>query len=87
MNVNEADSPQAVIAVNRLVAGYGERRVLDGIDLHVDEGEIRAIMTGSVDEVRNSNDPRIQDMLNRRPREKPIDAAQYLQRLTEQRRH
>ena len=50
-------------------------------------GEGHVIMTGTVEEVRNSEDPRIQDMLNRRPREKTIDPDEYLQRLTERRKH
>jgi phospholipid/cholesterol/gamma-HCH transport system ATP-binding protein len=37
----------AVICVDSLVAGYGERTVLDGISLDVEEGEIRVIMGGS----------------------------------------
>lgn len=50
-------------------------------------GERQVIMTGTVEQVRNSDDSRIQDMLNRRPREKPIDPEEYLQRLTERRKH
>ena len=50
-------------------------------------GEGHVIMTGTVEEVRNSDDPRIQDMLNRRPREKAIDPDEYLKRLTERRKH
>ena len=49
-------------------------------------GAGHVIMTGTVEEVRNSDDPRIQDMLSRRPREKTIDADEYLQRLTERRK-
>ncbi len=45
-------------------------------------GEGKIIMTGSVEEVRASDDPRIQDMLNRRPRNENIDADEYLRRLT-----
>ena len=49
-------------------------------------GAGNVIMTGTVEEVKNSDDPRIQDMLSRRPREKSIDPDEYLQRLTEQRK-
>jgi hypothetical protein len=42
-------------------------------------------MTGTVDEVKNSSDTRVQDMLNRRPVEKEVDTEQYLQWLTERR--
>lgn len=45
----------------------------------------KVLMTGSVDEVRNSDDPHIQNMLNRRPRTEEIDPDEYLRRLTERR--
>lgn len=38
---------EAVIQVDNLVAGYGERRVLDDVSLSIDPGEIRVIMGGS----------------------------------------
>ncbi|MCI0590856.1 MAG: ATP-binding cassette domain-containing protein [Gammaproteobacteria bacterium] len=40
------------------------------------------LMTGTVDEVRNSENERIQAMLHRRPGTKEIDPDDYLQRLT-----
>ena len=48
-------------------------------------GDGHVIMTGTVEQVRNSDDPRIQDMLNRRPRDEAINAEEYLQRLTAER--
>ncbi|MEQ8231706.1 MAG: ATP-binding cassette domain-containing protein [Gammaproteobacteria bacterium] len=42
----------------------------------------RILLTGSVEEVRNSNVERVQDLLNRRPREEQIDPDDYLRRLT-----
>lgn len=45
-------------------------------------GDARIIMTGTVDEVRDNQDPRIQNMLNRKPRVEPVDPEEYLQRLT-----
>jgi phospholipid/cholesterol/gamma-HCH transport system ATP-binding protein len=50
-------------------------------------GEGRVLMTGTVEEVRNSDDVRIQDMLNRRPRREAFDPEDYLRRLTERRQH
>jgi phospholipid/cholesterol/gamma-HCH transport system ATP-binding protein len=41
-------------------------------------------MTGPVAEVRASSNERIQDLLNRRPREIHVDADAYLKRLTEE---
>ena len=40
-------NPTPVIEVNNLVTYYGERRILDGIDLRVDSGEIMVVMGGS----------------------------------------
>lgn len=45
-------------------------------------GDASIIMTGTVDEVRDNQDARIQNMLNRKPREEPVDPEEYLQRLT-----
>ncbi len=35
------------VEVNKLVTHYGERKILDGVDMKVEEGEIRVIMGGS----------------------------------------
>ncbi|UCE90357.1 MAG: ABC transporter ATP-binding protein [Pseudomonadota bacterium] len=46
----------------------------------LDAGKI--LLCGSVDEVRQSGDERIQDILNRRPRNEDVDPEEYLRRLT-----
>ncbi|MGR8920748.1 MAG: ABC transporter ATP-binding protein [Gammaproteobacteria bacterium] len=46
----------------------------------LDHGKI--LLTGSVDAVRNTDNERVQDLLNRRPRDEDIDADAYLGRLT-----
>ena len=46
----------------------------------------RVLMTGTVDEIRNSDDETIQGMLNRRPRDEAVNAEEYLARLTADRR-
>ncbi len=46
----------------------------------LDQGDI--LMTGTVDEVRNSDNKRIQSLLNRMPRDDAVDADEYLRRLT-----
>ncbi len=46
----------------------------------LDQGAI--LVTGTVDEVRNSDNQRVQDLLNRRPRDEFLDADEYLRRLT-----
>jgi phospholipid/cholesterol/gamma-HCH transport system ATP-binding protein len=45
-------------------------------------GQGHVLMTGTVDEVQNSDNETIQDMLNRRPRDEAINAEEYLARLT-----
>jgi len=52
-------------------------------------GQGHVLMTGTVEEVQNSNNEAIQDMLNRRPRDETINAEEYLARLTadRQQRH
>jgi phospholipid/cholesterol/gamma-HCH transport system ATP-binding protein len=53
-------------------------------------GNGRILLTGTVDEVQNSDNEEIQDLLNRRPRDETVNAEEYLARLTaarEQRRH
>jgi phospholipid/cholesterol/gamma-HCH transport system ATP-binding protein len=46
----------------------------------LDQGKI--LMTGTVEEVRSSDNVRIQSLLNRMPRDDAIDADDYLRRLT-----
>jgi phospholipid/cholesterol/gamma-HCH transport system ATP-binding protein len=45
-------------------------------------GHGKVLLTGSPDEVRNSDIAAIQDLINRRPRNDVIDADEYLNRLT-----
>jgi len=45
-------------------------------------GQGKVLLTGTVEEVRNSDNEAIQDMLNRRPRDETVDADEYLHRLT-----
>jgi len=46
----------------------------------LDHGDI--LMTDTVENVRNSDNPRIQSLLNRMPRDDAVDADEYLRRLT-----
>ena len=48
----------------------------------LDQG--RHLMTGTVEEVRGSENERVQDLLNRRPRPVDVDAEAYLRRLTQE---
>lgn len=46
----------------------------------LDHGDI--LMVGTVDEVRQSDNMRIQNILNRRTEEEIVDPDEYLRRLT-----
>jgi phospholipid/cholesterol/gamma-HCH transport system ATP-binding protein len=67
-----------VVVTHELESAF---KIADTITV-LDQGNI--LMTGSVDAVRKSDNERIQDLLNRRPREIQVDADAYLKRLTEE---
>ena len=47
----------------------------------IDKGAL--VITGTVDEIRNCSDERVQNLLHRRPRKASMDAEAYLHRLTQ----
>jgi phospholipid/cholesterol/gamma-HCH transport system ATP-binding protein len=65
-----------VVVTHELESAF---KIADTITV-LDQGEI--LLTGTVAEVRASSNERIQDLLNRRPRELQVDADAYLRRLT-----
>jgi phospholipid/cholesterol/gamma-HCH transport system ATP-binding protein len=65
-----------VVVTHELESAF---KIADRITV-LDKGEI--LMTGTVDEIRNSGDERIQNLLHRRPRREVIDADTYLRQLT-----
>jgi phospholipid/cholesterol/gamma-HCH transport system ATP-binding protein len=67
-----------VVVTHELESAF---KIADTITV-LDQGEI--LMTGTVAEVRAADNERIQDLLNRRPREVHVDADAYLKRLTEE---
>jgi len=66
-----------VVVTHELESAF---KIADTITV-LDRGE--NVMTGTVDEVRNSPNERIQDLLNRRARPVEVNADEYLRRLTE----
>jgi len=76
MRLKEAMSVTIVVVTHELESAL---KIADRITVM---GDGRVLMTGTVDEIRNSTDETIQDMLNRRPREEPVNAEDYLSRLT-----
>lgn len=67
-----------VVVTHELESAF---KIADKISV-LDQGKL--ILTGTVDEVRDSDSETIQDLLNRRPRDVTVDAEEYLRRLTEE---
>ena len=67
-----------VVVTHELESAF---KIADTITV-LDQGEI--LTTGTVAAVRAADNERIQDLLNRRPREIHVDADAYLKRLTEE---
>ncbi|MEP6939121.1 MAG: ATP-binding cassette domain-containing protein [Rudaea sp.] len=68
-----------VVVTHELESAF---KIADTITV-LDQGDI--LLTDTVDKVRHADNERIQDLLNRRPRETVVDADAYLRRLTEER--
>jgi phospholipid/cholesterol/gamma-HCH transport system ATP-binding protein len=66
-----------VVVTHELESAF---KIADTITV-LDGGE--NVMTGTVEEVRNSSNERIQDLLNRRARPVEVNVDEYLRRLTE----
>ena len=65
-----------VVVTHELESAF---KIADRITV-LDQGKI--LFSGSVEEVKASDIPRVQDLLNRRSRHEEIDAEQYMNRLT-----
>lgn len=76
LHLREAMNMSIVVVTHELESAF---KIADRITV-LDQGNI--LMSGSVDDVRNSDNERIQNLLNRRPRREQIDPEQYLARLT-----
>ena len=76
LRLREAMNMTIVVVTHELDSAF---KIADRITV-LDHGEI--LLCGTVDEVRNADDERIQNLLNRRPRDETLDVDEYLQRLT-----
>ena len=76
LRLREAMNMTIVVVTHELQSAF---KIADRITV-LDHGEI--LMTGTVAEVKGCDNERIQNLLNRRPREAAVDADDYLQRLT-----
>jgi phospholipid/cholesterol/gamma-HCH transport system ATP-binding protein len=76
LHLRSAMNMSIVVVTHELQSAF---KIADRITV-LDKGKI--VMTGSVPEVRNSDNGRIQDLLHRRPRQETVDPDEYLRRLT-----
>ncbi len=75
LKLREVMGMTIVVVTHELESAF---KIADRITV-LDQGRI--LTTGTVEEVRGSDDPRIQDLLNRRAAHEEIDADAYLDRL------
>lgn len=76
LKLRDAMNMTIIVVTHELESAF---KIADKITVLFD-GEI--VITGTVDEIKNSKDVRIQNMINRRPRDELLDADQYIKRLT-----
>ena len=78
LQLRDAMRMSIVVVTHELESAF---KIADTITM-LDQGRI--LLTGTVAQVRDADDERIQDLLNRRPREVELDVDSYLRRLTEE---
>jgi phospholipid/cholesterol/gamma-HCH transport system ATP-binding protein len=76
LRLRDAMGMTIVVVTHELESAF---KIADRITV-LDQGAI--LMTGTVEEVKNSDNPRIQSLLHRQPRSDEIDIDAYLNRLT-----
>ncbi|MCW8936247.1 MAG: ATP-binding cassette domain-containing protein [Gammaproteobacteria bacterium] len=76
LRLRDAMGMTIVVVTHELESAF---KIADRITI-LDRGDI--LMCGSVDEVRNSDNHRIYNLLHRKPRRDVVDVDEYLQRLT-----
>ena len=76
IKLRDAMNMTIVVVTHELESAF---RIADRITV-LDQGNI--LITGTMEEVRYSDNERVQNLLNRRPREKEMDPEAYLHRLT-----
>ena len=78
LQLRDAMRMSIVVVTHELESAF---KIADTITV-LDQGHV--LMTGTVAEVRAADNERIQDLLNRRPREVEVNVDDYLRRLTEE---
>jgi len=77
ISLRNAMNMTIVVVTHELDSAF---KIADRIAI-LDTGTVLA--SGTADEIRHSNDERVQNMLHRKAREEIVDADEYLKRLTE----
>ena len=78
LQLRDAMRMSIVVVTHELESAF---KIADTITV-LDHGKV--LMTGTVSQVRAADNERIQDLLNRRPREVEVNVDEYLRRLTEE---
>ncbi len=78
LRLRDAMNMTIVVVTHELDSAF---KIADRITV-LDRGEI--LICGTVDEVRNSDNERIHNLLNRKPRQEIVDVDEYMSRLTGQ---
>jgi len=76
VRLKKAMNMTIVVVTHELESAF---RIADRITV-LDQGNV--LITGTVDEVKNCKIERVQNLLNRRPRNDHVDADEYMRRLT-----
>ena len=76
LKLRDAMGMTIVVVTHELESAF---KIADRITV-LDKG--RLVITGTVDEVRATDNERVQDLFNRRPRNEAVDRDDYLHRLT-----
>ena len=77
LRIRDAMPVSIVVVTHELDSAF---KIADRITV-LDRGRI--LMVGTVEEVRNSDNPRVRNLLTRTSENEPVDADDYLHRLTE----
>jgi len=76
LNLRDALNITIVVVTHELESALS---IADRITV-LDQGNL--LITGTVEEVRNADSEKVQNMLHRKPRDEAVDADEYLRRLT-----
>ncbi|MDH5517612.1 MAG: ATP-binding cassette domain-containing protein [Gammaproteobacteria bacterium] len=77
LNLRDAMNITIVVVTHELDSAY---KIADRITV-INKGDL--LLVGTVDEIKSSDNQKVQDLINRTPRKQSINAEEYLSRLTD----